>query len=83
LKRLKKALLMPWVNGATYTQKVQALNTLIRGDTSKYDRLADLGADARLQNALDTTYFNADAIHLNAAGQSVAAGIVAAQIATL
>ena len=58
------------------------LNTLIRANWSSYaDFLVDLGADARLQNALDTTYFNVDATHLTAAGIAVVAGIYAAAIA--
>jgi hypothetical protein len=60
-----------------------ALNTLIRGDATIYDRLADLGADARLQDATDTTYFNADKLHLIAAGQTVVAGLVATEVNAL
>jgi len=54
-----------------------ALNVLIKADNSFYDYLADLGADARLQNANDTQYYLADKIHPNnAAGADVIAGIV-------
>lgn len=60
-----------------------ALNTLIRSDATIYDRLADLGANPLLQDATNTTYFNADKLHLVAAGQSAAAEVVAAQVNTL
>lgn len=54
-----------------------ALNTLIRaGYASVADDIADLGADSRLQNALDTTYFNADRLHLNATGNAVSGAII-------
>jgi hypothetical protein len=53
-----------------------ALNALLYADHSFADGFADLGADARLQNALDTTYFNADKIHLTTAGYDVVASIV-------
>lgn len=48
-----------------------ALNTLINADHSFADGYINLAADARLQNALNTTYFNADKIHLVAAGNNV------------
>lgn len=60
-----------------------ALNALLNADHSFADGFADLGADARLQNALDTTYFNADKIHLTPAGYAVVASIVAPVIASL
>lgn len=58
-----------------------ALNTLIKSDASLYDALADLGADSRLQDATNTTYFNADKLHPVTAGYNVVAGIVASAIA--
>lgn len=60
-----------------------ALNTLIKSDPSLYDALADLGADARLQDATNLTYFNADKVHLTDAGYGVVAGIVATPAAAL
>lgn len=54
-----------------------ALNTLIRaGYASVADDLADLGADSRLQDATNTTYFNADKLHPNATGSAVIGAIV-------
>lgn len=35
------------------------------------DAVVDVAADARLSNHADTTYFNVDGIHLNAAGEAV------------
>lgn len=62
----------------------QALNALILANYATYaDGVADLGADAKLQNAADTTYFNADKTHLNNAGYAVVAGIVAAAVNAL
>ena len=55
------------------------LNNLIRANYTTYaDALADLGGDARLQDATNGTYFNADKTHLIAAGYTVVAGIVGA-----
>lgn len=48
------------------------LNNLIKADYSFADIVADLGARSELQNAANTTYFEADKIHINA----TAAGIV-------
>ena len=42
--------------------------------------VADLGADARLQNALNLTYYNADAVHLTTAGYAAVGGILAGAI---
>jgi lysophospholipase L1-like esterase len=56
-----------------------ALNTLIRSDPHAYDVLVDLGADSRLQDATNTTYFNADKVHLTDTGYSVVAALVAEQ----
>lgn len=61
-----------------------ALNTLIRaGWAAVADGLADLGADSRLQDAANTTYFNADKLHLTDAGYGVVAGLVAAQVSAV
>jgi lysophospholipase L1-like esterase len=56
-----------------------ALNVLLRADYSWCDGLIDLGADARLQDATNTTYFN-DKLHLKDAGYAVVAGLVKAKI---
>jgi lysophospholipase L1-like esterase len=73
---------------ATHTEwhntNYQALNDLIRANYAGYaDGLADLGANANLQDATDTTYFLADKAHLTDAGYEVVAGIVATAINSL
>jgi hypothetical protein len=66
---------------AGFDEALPALNTLIRDGAATYGyTVADLMADARLQDATDTTYFNADKTHLVEAGYTVVAGIVAAAI---
>ena len=64
---------------AGWTAKKNTLNGLIAADHSWADAVADLGADARLQNASDATYYT-DGTHLTAAGYAVVAGIVAAAL---
>ena len=57
--------------------KIAWINTQIRNNYATFaDRLADLAADVRLQNADDMTYFNADKIHLTDAGYAVVASII-------
>ena len=54
------------------------VNTNIRANWSTFsDALADVDDDVRLQDPTNTTYFNADKVHLVAAGDAVVAGIVA------
>lgn len=67
-------------HAAWHATEYQALNVLLRA-AYPAGEIADLGADARLQNALDTTYFNADKTHLTEAGYTVVAGIVATTLA--
>lgn len=58
-----------------------ALNTRIRnGSTAWFDTLVDLGADARLADATNTTYFNADKTHLTPTGYGVPAELVGAAL---
>jgi lysophospholipase L1-like esterase len=60
-------------------QRIQyaAYNTLIRdGAATGGYTVADVDGDERLQDYTDTTYFNADQVHLIAAGYAVVAGIV-------
>lgn len=60
---------------------VSDFNAWLRTNYSTYaTHLVDLAADARLQNTADATYFNADTIHLTAAGYEVVAGLVQAVI---
>lgn len=67
------------VTGGAETARTD-LNTSIRGDATKYDALADIANDARLQNTANTTYFQADGVHPTAAGAAVIAEIVAAAV---
>lgn len=60
-----------------------ALNVLIAADHSFADGYVNLGGDARLQNALDTTYFNADKIHLTTTGYAVVRDLVYPVLATM
>jgi hypothetical protein len=60
-----------------------ALNALLAADHAFADGYADLGARAELQNALDTTYYNADKIHLTAAGYAIVRDVVAPVIASV
>ena len=64
-----------------WTAKYQALNTLIRNSHAWADAVADLGADARLQDNSNLTYYDADRTHLTTAGYAVVAGIVGAVLA--
>jgi hypothetical protein len=66
-----------------WSTKYLELNTMLRADYSFADRLADLGENAALQDATDTTYFNADKIHLIQAGYNVVGSIVAPHITAL
>lgn len=59
----------------------QFLALLYVGWSGFADRLADLGAV--LSNALDTTVYKDDALHLNDTGQGSVAGLVAAQIVSI
>lgn len=45
--------------------------------------LADVAADSRLQDPTNATYFNADLVHLTAAGYAVVAGIVKTAVDSL
>lgn len=71
------------VHGTWHTSTYQALNTLIRADYSFADAIADLGANANLQDASNTTYFNADKLHPIAAGYKIIGSIVSNALSTL
>lgn len=61
-----------------------SLNILIRASgTTVADAIVDLGADARLQDATNTTYFMADKLHPNEAGSVVISELVAAVVNAL
>jgi hypothetical protein len=62
----------------------QYFNALVRANWQSFaDGLADLAADSRLSTPTDTTYFNADKLHLNSAGYAVAAQIAARAVSAL
>lgn len=61
--------------GVQYNAEVDELNELLQ-ESSVFDRYVDLLADARLQDPEDTDYFDADKLHLNAAGAGVLAELV-------
>ncbi len=59
-----------------------ALNAAMRANHSVADAFVDLGADARLQDYANASYF-VDGIHLTAAGYAVVQGLVQAGLAVL
>lgn len=71
----------------TFEADRQTANTSVRANWATYaDALADIAADTRIGDPgddLDTTYYNADATHLNATGYGVVAGIVAPVVLSL
>lgn len=70
--------------GPTYNSKSATINASIRANYASFaDGIVDLRADSRLDDELDTTYYNADKLHLNVAGAAVVAELVAAAIAAL
>ena len=58
----------------------QTFNTWLRANYTTFaDSLADIAADSRIgddNDEQDTTYYNADLVHMNATGYGVVAGIV-------
>ena len=64
------------------TQRLD-FNSRLSADHSFADGFVDLAADARLQNPADTTYFNADGVHLTDAGYAVIAALVKPVLDTL
>lgn len=63
-------------NNAKNTAYTNAVNALVRANWSTFaDGLADVAADARMQDYNNTTYFAADKIHLTDAGYVVAESI--------
>lgn len=54
-----------------------AFNASVRANWRTFaDAMADVAADSRLSDSTDTTYFNADLVHLTATGNAVVASIV-------
>lgn len=77
---------LPRENSAQYETDRQAFNASIRADTSFYDALVDIGADATIgvagaQN--NTTYFQTSKIHLTSAGYAIVATLAIAALATI
>lgn len=62
---------------AIHAKETDEANSYIRLHYSEFaDKLCDLAADSRLQNPLNTTYFNSDKVHLNDAGYDVVSSII-------
>lgn len=70
------------LNAVGWRSTIQpALNTLIRNNYQGYFiDVIDFGADARMQDATNTTWFNPDKVHLTTAGYGVLGSIAAATI---
>jgi len=63
-------------NNPRNTVNTAALNALIRANWNSFaDGLADIAADARFTDYNNTTYFNADKVHLTDAGYAAAAQV--------
>lgn len=60
---------------ASQDTEIADVNTWIK-NSAGFDHVVDLAADSRLSNALDTTYFYSDGIHLNDTGYGVVANLV-------
>jgi lysophospholipase L1-like esterase len=61
---------------------VNNFNTWLRANYTTYaTHLVDVAADSRLSNASNTTYYDADGVHMNTAGYAVVAQLVATAIA--
>lgn len=65
------------------TTKGTVNSNIVSNYTTFADRLCDLAADSRLSNASDTTYYNADTVHLNSTGYGVVAALVQTQVQAL
>ena len=64
--------------------RIDTINTNIRNNYTDYaDGLADLAAEANLSDPTNTTYFNADKLHLKDAGQAIVETTVKAVIDAL
>lgn len=61
-----------------------AFNASVKANWATFcDALVDTTADSRLQSSADTTYFNADTIHLNNTGYALIAAAVKVQLDSL
>jgi lysophospholipase L1-like esterase len=69
---------------ATMETYRETFNTNVRNNFASFsDKVADVAADSRLDDYSDTTYYNVDGIHTNAAGNLVIADLVEAKLVTL
>ena len=69
---------------AGFQSDMAIYNAFILANYSKFaDAVVDVAADARLQNTANTTYFDADAIHLTNAGYAVVTSLATPVIAAL
>ena len=66
--------------GSGFDTTRAALNTLINSNTAGADGVIDLFADSRLSDASNSTYFQADALHLKSAGNAVIAELIEAAL---
>lgn len=63
-----------WEPGNALDLVRQDVNTHIKA-TASFDFVIDLDADSRFSNPLDTTYYNADQVHLTDAGYAAVADV--------
>ena len=71
------------ITGSWTQADADDVNTYIRANyTSWADDLADIQANANLQTTTDTTYFQADGVHLTDAGYAIVADIVKSALTT-
>jgi lysophospholipase L1-like esterase len=69
---------------AGYETQRLLFNTSVRTNYKTFaGALADIGADSHLQDSTNTTYFDADLIHLTAAGYAIVAAIVQPAVASI
>jgi hypothetical protein len=62
--------------------EAQAFNTSLLA-SSDFDAIADLRANAALDDCTDTTYYTSDQVHLKDAGYAAVATVVDAALASL
>lgn len=65
------------------TERNSFNTSLLASGTTVFDAIVDTTSDSRLQSSADTTYFNADTIHLNNTGYAIIASMVKTAMASL
>jgi lysophospholipase L1-like esterase len=63
------------ITGAEETERVSLNASIVANTGSWHDGVMDFDGDSRLQDETDTTYFDADQVHLNETGYGVMASI--------